>query len=71
VQLRELREQAVLSLSEVAQSLNVARATVSRWESGSRMPSMASIRELAKLYNQEPQFVLQVAKETYKPQSQE
>lgn len=38
---REVREDADLSVTEVAEALQVSPSTVTRWECGSRTPSSA------------------------------
>lgn len=48
--LRAAREQRGLLITEVAEHLGVTRQTVSRWESNSFEPSIATLRRLADLY---------------------
>jgi len=63
--MKELREKAVMSQPEVASAVGVTPATVSRWESGKRMPRPAHIRRLAELFKVDPQVVRQVAEDHY------
>lgn len=45
-----LRKQKGLTQMELAETLNVSRQAVSRWEVGIAMPSMDNLRTLGKLY---------------------
>jgi len=51
--LRQAREQAGLTQAEAAQALGVVRELISLWESGKRSPSLAHLRDLARLYGVE------------------
>lgn len=44
------REQAGLSLSQVAKMTEISRSTLYRWEAGDTEPSIADLRKLAELY---------------------
>jgi transcriptional regulator with XRE-family HTH domain len=55
--LRELREEAMLTQTEVAKLLGVARSTVSLWESGNRAPRLDHMRQLAELYKVSPRTI--------------
>ena len=46
--LQELRKQKGLTQEEVASSLFVTRAAISRWESGRGYPGIDSLKEIAK-----------------------
>lgn len=48
--LTEMRKQAKLSQQDLADKLFVSRSTVSRWENGELTPSIANLKEMAKLY---------------------
>jgi transcriptional regulator with XRE-family HTH domain len=50
VAIRELRERAGLSQSDVAKLVGVQTATVSRWENRHDVPTKANQRRLAKLF---------------------
>lgn len=49
--LRELRKQRELTQEQLAQRLNVSARTVSRWETGSNMPDIAMLVEIADFYS--------------------
>ena len=48
--LLHLREQHSLTQFEVAEKINVSRQAISKWESGSSIPSMDNLLALSKLY---------------------
>ncbi len=48
--LQDLRKEKGLTQEELAQRLNVARRTVSRWETGYNMPDLDILIELSDLY---------------------
>lgn len=50
MKLRELRERAGISMSELARVMDVDLAAVSRWESGEAMPRAAKLPKLADLF---------------------
>ena len=56
--LREARERLGLTQAEVAQALGVVRELISLWESGKRVPGLAYIRDLARLYGVEEESLL-------------
>lgn len=56
--LREARERLGLTQAEAAQALGVVRELISLWESGKRVPSLAYIRDLARLYGVEEESLL-------------
>jgi len=45
--LRRLRIERALSQQDLAERMNVARSTVARWETGSRLPDVAMLSRLA------------------------
>ena len=62
--LRELRENAILKQAELAAVANLSRVSLSRWESGLRIPGPDFINKLAKALGVTPQDVLQAARES-------
>ncbi len=48
--LRELRKEKELTQEQLAETLGVARRTVSRWETGSNLPDLDLLVEMADLY---------------------
>ena len=51
--LKELRKEKELTQEQLAETLNVSRRTVSRWETGSNMPDLDLLVEMADLYQVE------------------
>ena len=51
--LKELRKEKELTQEQLAETLNVSRRTVSRWETGSNMPDLDLLVEIADLYQVE------------------
>ena len=49
--LKTLRKETGLTQEELADKMNVSRRTVSRWETGSNLPDLALLVELADLYD--------------------
>lgn len=49
--LRELRKEKNLTQEQLAEKMNVASRTVSRWETGSNMPDLDILIELADFYD--------------------
>ena len=49
--LKELRKEKNLTQEQLAEALNVSRRTVSRWETGSNMPDLSILVELADFYD--------------------
>lgn len=49
--LKELRKEKNLTQEELAEKLNVSGRTVSRWETGTNMPDISLLVELADFYN--------------------
>ena len=51
---REVREAAGLSVQEAADKLGVHRNTITRWESGERIPTAVDLLNLVHLYGLAP-----------------
>lgn len=51
--LKELRKEKGLTQEQLAETLNVSRRTVSRWETGSNLPDLDLLVEMADLYQVE------------------
>ena len=49
--LKELRKEKILTQEQLAEVLNVSGRTVSRWETGSNMPDLSILVELADFYD--------------------
>lgn len=49
--LKELRKEKNLTQEQLAEQLNVSGRTVSRWETGSNMPDISILVDLAESYN--------------------
>ncbi|MBQ1521549.1 MAG: helix-turn-helix domain-containing protein [Erysipelotrichaceae bacterium] len=49
--LQELRKEKGMTQEQLAEHFNVARRTVSRWETGSNMPDLDILIEMADFYN--------------------
>lgn len=49
--LKELRKEKNLTREQLAEQLNVSGRTVSRWETGSNMPDISILVDLAEFYN--------------------
>ena len=49
--LKELRNGEGLTQEQLAEKLNVSRRTVSRWETGSNMPDLDLLIEMADFYH--------------------
>ena len=49
--LKELRKEKELTQEQLAETLSVSGRTVSRWETGSNMPDLSILVELADYYN--------------------
>ena len=48
--LKDLRKEKALTQEQLAETLSVSRRTVSRWETGSNMPDLDLLMEIADLY---------------------
>ena len=62
--LRKLRTDNGLSQQELAERMYVSRSTITRWESGSRLPDVAMILRLSKCLNIDVNTLLSAALET-------
>ncbi len=49
--LKELRKEKGMTQEQLAEQFNISRRTVSRWETGSNMPDLSLLIELADLYD--------------------
>ena len=49
--LKELRKEQNITQEQFAEKMNVSRRTVSRWETGSNMPDLDVIIEIADYYD--------------------
>ena len=49
--LRELRKEKGLTQEQLAEQFNVSRRSVSRWETGSNLPDLSILVELAEFYD--------------------
>lgn len=59
--LKKLRTEKGLSQQELADSLYVTNATISRWESGNRLPDVMMIYRLAKVLNTNVEILFSAA----------
>ncbi|MCR5617538.1 MAG: helix-turn-helix domain-containing protein [Clostridiales bacterium] len=48
--LKELRKEKIITQEQLSEKLNVSRRTVSRWETGSNLPDLDVLVELADFY---------------------
>lgn len=55
--LKELREAEGLSLSQVAEILNITRVAYGRYEAGTRQPSLETLVTLAKFYKVDMNYI--------------
>ena len=62
--LKKLRKDKGLSQQELADSLYVTRATVSRWESGIRLPDVVMISRIARILDVDVNMLLAAAERT-------
>lgn len=56
--LKELRREKTVTQEQLAETLNVSRRTVSRWETGSNMPDLDVLMEMADYYKVDIQELL-------------
>ena len=59
--IRELREQAGLSQSQLAKQLDVTRSSVNAWEMGLSTPTTQYIVALSKLFHVSSDYILGIA----------
>ncbi len=57
--LRELRREKSMTQEQLAEKFNVASRTVSRWETGSNMPDLSILIELADFYDVDIREILE------------
>jgi len=56
--LRELRKEKGLHQSQLASKLNVNQNAISRWESDKNEPSIEMIKQIAKILECDPNYLL-------------
>ena len=56
--LKELRKAKKLTQEQLAEQLNVSNRTVSRWETGSNMPDIGLLVEIADFYDVSIDYLL-------------
>ena len=49
--LREYRKQSGLSQGKLAETLNVSRQAITKWESGNGMPDISNLKALSGVFN--------------------
>ena len=62
--LKELLEDALITQAELADKMEVTRATVSRWVAGDRMPAVPYIRKMVSILELPKEKVLAAIRET-------
>lgn len=62
--LKRLREEALLSQTELAELCGVSRHTIWKWEHGQVGPSPAHRRKLAEIFRKEPKELLEAVEAT-------
>lgn len=68
--LKELRKEKNLTQEQVAERLNVSARTVSRWETGSNMPDLSVLVELADCYNVDIREIMKGERKSEKMESE-
>mgnify|MGYP003556972723 FL=1 len=63
--IKELRKEKNLTQEELAEKFNVARRTVSRWETGSNMPDLDILIEMADFYDVDLREILDTPTNTF------
>jgi transcriptional regulator with XRE-family HTH domain len=63
--IKELREQAGLSQSQLAKKLDVTRSSVNAWEMGLSTPTTQYVTSLAKLFHVSADYILGMETEQY------
>ncbi|MBQ8300401.1 MAG: helix-turn-helix transcriptional regulator [Clostridia bacterium] len=61
--IKQLREQAGMTQSELARTLNLTRSSVNGWEMGLSLPSTSVIVELAKVFSVSTDYLLGIDKQ--------
>ena len=69
--LKELRKEKGFTQEQLAESLNVSRRTVSRWETGSNMPDLDLLMEISDLYGVELREMLNGERKSEKAMNKE
>ena len=69
--LKELRKEKGVTQEQLAEKLNVSRRTVSRWETGSNMPDLDLLMELADLYEVDLKEMLNGERKSENPVNKE
>lgn len=62
--LKDMREEAIMTQGLLADAAKVSKVSLSRWENGVRMPGPTFIHRLAKALGKTPQEVLHAAQES-------
>lgn len=65
--LRELRKEKGLTQEQLAEEFNVSRRSVSRWETGSNLPDLDLLLELADHYQVELRELLNGQRDSKEP----
>ena len=68
--LRDLRHEKKLTQEQLAEQLNVSARTVSRWETGSNMPDLSILVELADFYDVNLRELLEGKRKSEEPASE-
>ena len=50
MQIKNIRKQKGITQTELATLLNINQTTISKWETGKTVPSIRTIKELAKIF---------------------
>lgn len=61
--IKKLREKANMTQKELADALEIKQCAVSHWEQGIRLPSLANVISIAKLFNTTTDEVLGIRSE--------
>ncbi len=62
VRLKELREHKGLTQKDLAQKLNLTQSTIAYYESGKKLPTVDTLKSLAKFFNVSTDFLLGLSK---------
>lgn len=65
--LKELRKEAGIRQDDIAKDIGVTKGTVSKWETGSRMPEMETLEALAEYYSTTLAYLTGQTDERYAP----
>lgn len=69
--LRELRKEKELTQEQLAERFNVSNRTISRWETGSNMPDLSLLVELADYYDVDIQEIIHGERKSEKMSQEE